>query len=113
MPVVGVASKLRQPSTVGTKPVHTALPIPSAVRAAASQGFMARQQELRAKDGAPALNCQLSVRSDYQQEKMPAGKSKAETEESKICKVSEDEHLLHISLMSRQRRCQTCRTNRL
>ncbi|XP_015251012.1 PREDICTED: neuron navigator 3 isoform X8 [Cyprinodon variegatus] len=90
MPVVGVASKLRQPSTVGTKPVHTALPIPSAVRAAASQGFMARQQELRAKDGAPALNCQLSVRSDYQQEKMPAGKSKAETEESKICKIYTD-----------------------
>ncbi|XP_038137797.1 neuron navigator 3 isoform X13 [Cyprinodon tularosa] len=90
MPVVGVASKLRQPSTVGTKSVHTALPIPSAVRAAASQGFMARQQELRAKDGAPALNCQLSVRSDYQQEKMPAGKSKAETEESKICKIYTD-----------------------
>ncbi|TKS91076.1 Neuron navigator 3 [Collichthys lucidus] len=48
MPVVGVASKLRQPSAVGTKPVHTALPIPSAVRAATSQGYMARQQELRA-----------------------------------------------------------------
>ncbi|KAK5610216.1 hypothetical protein CRENBAI_009151 [Crenichthys baileyi] len=86
MPVVGVASKLRQPSVVGTKPVHTALPIPSAVRAATSQSFVARQQELRASDGATALNCQLSVRSEYQQERMPGGKSRAETEESKICK---------------------------
>ncbi|XP_047246325.1 neuron navigator 3 isoform X3 [Girardinichthys multiradiatus] len=90
MPVVGVASKLRQPSVVGTKPVHTALPIPSAVRAATSQGFIARQQELRASDGAPALNCQLSVRSEYQQERMPGGKSRAETEESKICKIYTD-----------------------
>ncbi|KAM4523187.1 neuron navigator 3 isoform 5-T5 [Fundulus diaphanus] len=90
MPVVGVASKLRQPSVVGTKPVHTALPIPSVVRAAASQGCMARQQELRARDGAPALSCQLSVRSEYEQERMPGGKSRAEPEESKICKIYTD-----------------------
>ncbi|XP_051804551.1 neuron navigator 3 isoform X11 [Acanthochromis polyacanthus] len=90
MPVVGVASKLRQPSAVGTKPVHTALPIPSAVRAATSQGYMARQQELRASEGTPGLSCQLSIKSEYQQERTPEGKSRAETEESKICKIYTD-----------------------
>uniref|UniRef100_A0A7N8XXY7 Neuron navigator 3 n=1 Tax=Mastacembelus armatus TaxID=205130 RepID=A0A7N8XXY7_9TELE len=90
MPVVGVASKLRQPSTMGTRPVHTALPIPSAVRAATSQGYVARQQELRAGEGAPGLSCQLSIKSEYQQEKTPEGKSRAEMEESKICKIYTD-----------------------
>ncbi|XP_053270842.1 neuron navigator 3 isoform X2 [Pleuronectes platessa] len=90
MPVVGVASKLRPPSSVGTKPVHTALPIPSAVRAATSQGYMARQQELRAGEGAPGLSCQLSVKSEYRQERTPDGRSRAETEESKICKIYTD-----------------------
>lgn len=88
MPVVGVASKLRQPSAVGTKPVHTALPIPSAVRAATSQCFMAQQRELRASEGDPGLSCQLSIKSDFQQERRPGGKSGARTEESRICKVS-------------------------
>ncbi|XP_037099746.1 neuron navigator 3 isoform X15 [Syngnathus acus] len=88
MPVVGVASKLRQPSTV--KPVHTALPIPSAIRAAASHGYMARQQELKASEGVPALSCQLSVKSEYQSARTPEGKSKAETEESRICKIYTD-----------------------
>ncbi|XP_029318383.1 neuron navigator 3 isoform X2 [Cottoperca gobio] len=90
MPVVGVASKLRQPSTVGSKPVHTALPIPSAVRAATSQGYMSRQHELRAGEGAPGLSCQLSIKSEYQRERTPEGKSRAETEESKICKIYTD-----------------------
>ncbi|XP_026219468.1 neuron navigator 3 isoform X3 [Anabas testudineus] len=90
MPVVGVASKLRQPSTVAAKPVHTALPIPSAVRAATSQGYMARQQELRATQGSPGLSCQLSLKSEYQQERSPEAKSRAETEESKICKIYTD-----------------------
>uniref|UniRef100_A0A3Q3F2S0 Neuron navigator 3 n=1 Tax=Labrus bergylta TaxID=56723 RepID=A0A3Q3F2S0_9LABR len=82
MPVVGVASKLRQPSAVGAKPVHTALPIPSAVRAAASsQGYMARQQELRAAgEGAPGLSCQLSIKSEYQRERTPEGKSRIYTD---------------------------------
>lgn len=88
MPVVGVASKLRQPSAVGTKPVHTALPIPSAVRAATSQGFMAQPRELRASEGDPGLVCQLSIKSEFQQERRPNGKSGARTEESRICKVS-------------------------
>lgn len=88
MPVVGVASKLRQPSAVGTKPVHTALPIPSAVRAATSQGFMAQQRELRASEGHPGLSCQLSNKSDFQQERRPDGRAGVRTEESRICKVS-------------------------
>ncbi|XP_056877852.1 neuron navigator 3 isoform X8 [Takifugu flavidus] len=90
MPVVGVASKLRPPSAVGTKPVHTALPIPSAVRAATSQGFMAQQQELRASEGDPRLSCQLSIKSEFQQERKPDGKSRAKTEESRICKIYTD-----------------------
>ncbi|XP_054480255.1 neuron navigator 3 isoform X2 [Anoplopoma fimbria] len=88
MPVVGVASKLRQPSSVVTKPVHTALPIPSAVRAAAAQGYVARQQELGAGEGAPGLSCQLSIKSGYQ--RTPEGRSRAEAEESKICKIYTD-----------------------
>uniref|UniRef100_UPI003AAED584 neuron navigator 3-like n=1 Tax=Centroberyx gerrardi TaxID=166262 RepID=UPI003AAED584 len=93
MPVVGVASKLRQPSAVGSKPVHTALPIPNPVRTAASQGYMARPQELRGGEGggAPGLSCQLSIKSEYQQERRaPEGKTRAETEESKICKIYTD-----------------------
>ncbi|CAN9508105.1 unnamed protein product [Ophioblennius macclurei] len=89
MPVVGVASKLRQPSAVGAKPVHTALPIPSAVRAAATAA--ARQQELRAGgEGPPGLSCQLSIKSEYQQERTTEGKSRGGTEESKICKIYTD-----------------------
>lgn len=111
MPVVGVASKLRQPSAVGTKPVHTALPIPSAVRSATSQGYMARQQELRAGEGAPGLSCQLSVKSEYQRERTPEGKSRAETEESKICKVSVQQcvcfvHLCVVESEATLHRCQ-------
>ncbi|CAF90209.1 unnamed protein product, partial [Tetraodon nigroviridis] len=84
MPVVGVASKLRQPSAVGTKPVHTALPIPNAVRAATSQGFMAQQRELRASEGDPGLSCQLSIKSEFQHERRLDGRSGARTEESRI-----------------------------
>lgn len=89
MPVVGVASKLRQPSAVGTKPVHTALPIPSAVRAATSPGLMAQQRQLRAADSDPGLSFQLSIKSDFQQERRLDGRSGARTEENRICKVSE------------------------
>lgn len=86
MPVVGVASKLRQPSAVSPRPVHTALPIPSAVRAATSQGCGARQQEVRPGQGVPGLSCQLKP--EYQQERTAGGRTRADTEESKICKVS-------------------------
>ncbi|XP_068163587.1 neuron navigator 3 isoform X2 [Antennarius striatus] len=90
MPVVGVASKLRQPAAMGTKPVHTALPIPNAVRTATSPAYMARQQELKTGDGTPGLSCQLSMKSDCQKLKTPEGKSRAEMEESKICKIYTD-----------------------
>ncbi|XP_028304545.1 neuron navigator 3 isoform X3 [Gouania willdenowi] len=90
MPVVGVASKLRQPSALGTKPVHTALPIPSAVRGCNPQSYTFRQQELRAKEGVSGLSCQLSIKYEYQQERTPAAKSRPETEESKICKIYTD-----------------------
>lgn len=87
MPVVGVASKLRQPSAVGAKPVHTALPIPSAVRAATSQAYMAARQQ-QGGEGGGASSCQLSVKSEYQPERRGETKTRAQTEESKICKVS-------------------------
>lgn len=96
MPVVGVASKLRQPSAVSPRPVHTALPIPSAVRAATSQGCVARQQEVRLGQGVPGLSCQLSVKPEYQQERTTEGRSRAEMEESKICKVSGDQLVLFL-----------------
>ncbi|XP_024141034.1 neuron navigator 3 isoform X9 [Oryzias melastigma] len=88
MPVVGVASKLRQPSAVSPRPVHTALPIPSAVRAATSQGCGARQQEVRPGQGVPGLSCQLKP--EYQQERTAGGRTRADTEESKICKIYTD-----------------------
>ncbi|KAK7886712.1 hypothetical protein WMY93_026333 [Mugilogobius chulae] len=100
MPVVGVASKLRQPTT---RPVHTALPIPSAVRMA--QGYSTGRQpnqELRTGQGStttPPLTTfsyQLAVKTELKPDRSAAnasvvsaeGKSKGETEESKICKVS-------------------------
>ncbi|XP_056131750.1 neuron navigator 3 [Lampris incognitus] len=87
MPVVGVASKLRQPSAVGSKPVHTALPIPNPNRTAAvPPGYAGR-----AADTGPPLSCQLSIKSEYQQERRtPEGKTRAETEENKICKIYTD-----------------------
>ncbi|XP_055081633.1 neuron navigator 3 isoform X3 [Periophthalmus magnuspinnatus] len=103
MPVVGVASKLRQPST---RPVHTALPIPSAVRMAAAQGYMSPQPnaELIAGQGSTtppltSFSYQLSVKSELKPDKSSTtaatvaaaeGKSKGETEESKICKIYTD-----------------------
>ena len=85
MPVVGVASKLRQPSG-GSKPVHTALPIPNPGRGPATQGYMSRTQELRGSEP-PAMSCHLSLKSEYQDRRSLQPRSK-ETEESKICKVS-------------------------
>nr|XP_015208331.1 PREDICTED: neuron navigator 3 isoform X2 [Lepisosteus oculatus] len=83
MPVVGVASKLRQPA-VGTKPVHTAIPIPNLGRTAVSQSFMPRTVELRGTDNS-MLSCQLSLKStcEFQEMKAPQGKTK-ETEDSRI-----------------------------
>uniref|UniRef100_A0A8K9UGT9 Neuron navigator 3 n=1 Tax=Oncorhynchus mykiss TaxID=8022 RepID=A0A8K9UGT9_ONCMY len=91
MPVVGVASKLRQPS-VGSKPVHSALPIPNPGRTAATRGYMARTPELRGSDSPLLSSCQLSLKSEYQErrtQQKQQGRSK-ETEESKICKIYTD-----------------------
>ncbi|CAK6959940.1 neuron navigator 3 isoform X1 [Scomber scombrus] len=51
---------------------------------------MARQQDLKAGEGTPGLSCQLSIKSEYQQTKMTEGKTRAENEESKICKIYTD-----------------------
>ncbi|XP_062339736.1 neuron navigator 3 isoform X3 [Osmerus eperlanus] len=88
MPVVGVASKLRQPSG-GSKPVHTALPIPNPGRGTATQGYMSRTQELRGSEPPAMSSCQLSLKSEYQDRRSVQARSK-ETEESKICKIYTD-----------------------
>ncbi|XP_058841627.1 neuron navigator 3 isoform X6 [Acipenser ruthenus] len=83
MPVVGVASKLRQPGG-GSKPVHTAIPIPSLGRAAVSQPHLQRTLEMRGTDNS-MMSCQLSLKSicDFREKKEPQGKTK-EAEDSKI-----------------------------
>ncbi|KAJ8007286.1 hypothetical protein DPEC_G00115960 [Dallia pectoralis] len=86
MPVVGVASKLRQPS-VGSRPVHTALPIPNPGRTPAAKGHMPRAPELRGSESPMLSPCHLSLKADFQERRTQLGRSK-ETEESKICKVS-------------------------
>ncbi|KAJ8245377.1 hypothetical protein GJAV_G00270100 [Gymnothorax javanicus] len=72
MPVVGVASKLRQPGG-GSRPVHTALPIPNLGRTAPPAV------------GPASSPCQLSLKPGHRgyQERSPQGRSK-ETEDSKI-----------------------------
>lgn len=60
MPVLGVASKLRQPA-VGSKPVHTALPIPS-LGPAGSQQYPAKALEYPGA-GSAMLSCQLALKS--------------------------------------------------
>ncbi|TRY65837.1 hypothetical protein DNTS_018012 [Danionella cerebrum] len=90
MPVVGVASKLRQPA-VGSKPVHTALPIPNLGRSSMAHGLPSRSSE------SSMLSCQLSLKAELQNRRSamvpsPAAalaRSSREAEESKICKVAE------------------------
>lgn len=92
MPVVGVASKLRQPA-VGSKPIHTALPIPNPGRSSMAHG--PRNSDIRGSESS-MLSCQLSLKTDIMDRRttVPApastlGRSSREAEESKICKVSE------------------------
>ncbi|XP_054029904.1 neuron navigator 3 isoform X1 [Dryobates pubescens] len=59
MPVLGVASKLRQPAG-GSKPVHTALPIPS-LGPAGSQQYSPKSLELTGAEGS-MLSCQLTLK---------------------------------------------------
>uniref|UniRef100_A0AAV2IWC2 Uncharacterized protein n=1 Tax=Knipowitschia caucasica TaxID=637954 RepID=A0AAV2IWC2_KNICA len=90
MPVVGVASKLRQPTT--TRPVHTALPIPSAVR-----------RELGTGQGSVQLSSFAGLLSGKPEKVKPErsgagaafveGRRKGETEEGRICKVSVEREL--------------------
>uniref|UniRef100_A0A671L382 Neuron navigator 3-like n=1 Tax=Sinocyclocheilus anshuiensis TaxID=1608454 RepID=A0A671L382_9TELE len=62
MPVVGVASKLRQPA-VGSKPIHTALPIPNPGRSSMAHGLTPRSSELRVTESS-LLSCQLSLKTE-------------------------------------------------
>ncbi|XP_069440205.1 neuron navigator 3 isoform X20 [Ovis canadensis] len=82
MPVLGVASKLRQPA-VGSKPVHTALLIPS-LGTTGSQRSSSRPLELTELESS-MLSCQLTFRSncEFEEKKLLQGKAK-DTEDSKI-----------------------------
>ncbi|XP_005884206.1 PREDICTED: neuron navigator 3 isoform X1 [Myotis brandtii] len=82
MPVLGVASKLRQPA-VGSKPVHTALPIPS-LGTTGSQHYSSGPLELTETESA-MLSCQLTLKSTCEcGEKNPLQGRAKETEDSKI-----------------------------
>uniref|UniRef100_A0A8C3NIY2 Neuron navigator 3 n=1 Tax=Geospiza parvula TaxID=87175 RepID=A0A8C3NIY2_GEOPR len=82
MPVLGVASKLRQPA-VGSKPVHTALPIPN-LGPAGSQKYSPKSLELTGAESS-MLACQLTLKStcDFGERKTLQGKTQ-EIEDSKI-----------------------------
>ncbi|XP_064511679.1 neuron navigator 3 isoform X7 [Pseudopipra pipra] len=82
MPVLGVASKLRQPAG-GSKPVHTALPIPS-LSPASSQKYSPKSFELTGAESS-ILSCQLTLKStcDFGERKALQGKTQ-EIEDSKI-----------------------------
>ncbi|XP_073802700.1 neuron navigator 3 isoform X31 [Danio rerio] len=96
MPVVGVASKLRQPA-VGSRPIHTALPIPNLGRSSMAHGLAPRSSELRVTES-PMLSCQLSFKTEIHDRRtnlVPApaatlARSSREAEESKICKIYTD-----------------------
>ncbi|XP_038009349.1 neuron navigator 3 isoform X4 [Motacilla alba alba] len=82
MPVLGVASKLRQPA-VGSKPVHTALPIPN-LGPTGSQKYSPKSLELTGAENS-MLSCQLTLKStcDFGERKTLQGKTQ-EIEDSKI-----------------------------
>ncbi|XP_053833982.1 neuron navigator 3 [Vidua macroura] len=82
MPVLGVASKLRQPA-VGSKPVHTALPIPN-LGSTGSQKYSPKSLELTGAESS-MLSCQLTLKStcDFGERKTLQGKTQ-EIEDSKI-----------------------------
>ncbi|XP_072856444.2 neuron navigator 3 isoform X5 [Pogona vitticeps] len=82
MPVLGVASKLRQPP-IGSKPVHTAHPIPN-LGTNGSQQYPSKSLELPRAESS-MLSCQFTLKSacDFEEVKALQGKTK-ETEDSKI-----------------------------
>ncbi|XP_032710607.1 neuron navigator 3 isoform X7 [Lontra canadensis] len=82
MPVLGVASKLRQPA-VGSKPVHTALLIPN-LGTTGSQPYSSGPLELTETESS-MLSCQLTLKSTCEfGEKKPLQEKAKETEDSKI-----------------------------
>ncbi|XP_060234016.1 neuron navigator 3 isoform X8 [Meriones unguiculatus] len=82
MPVLGVASKLRQPA-VGSKPVHTALPIPN-LGIGVSRHCSSRPLEFATPE-CSMLSCQLTLKStcEFGEKKALQGTAK-ESEDSKI-----------------------------
>ncbi|KAM6094597.1 neuron navigator 3 isoform 4-T4 [Chlamydotis macqueenii] len=82
MPVLGVASKLRQPA-IGSKPVHTALPIPN-LGPTGSQQYSPKSLELTGAESS-MLSCQLTLKStcDFGERRALQGKTQ-EIEDSKI-----------------------------
>ncbi|XP_055482015.1 neuron navigator 3 isoform X2 [Psammomys obesus] len=82
MPVLGVASKLRQPA-VGSKPVHTALPIPN-LGIGVSRHCSSRPLEFATPE-CSMLSCQLTLKStcEFGEKKALEGTAK-ESEDSKI-----------------------------
>lgn len=82
MPVLGVASKPRQPA-VGSKPVHTALPIPN-LGTTGQRHCSSRPLEL-AEAESSMLSCQLTLKStcEFGEKKPFPGKAK-EKEDSKV-----------------------------
>ncbi|XP_051547116.1 neuron navigator 3-like [Myxocyprinus asiaticus] len=94
MPVVGVASKLRQPA-VGSKPIHTALPIPNPGRSSMAHGLAPRSSELRSSESS-MLSCQLSLKTQIQDRRtiptatLTLARSNRDAEENKICKIYTD-----------------------
>ncbi|XP_042746074.1 neuron navigator 3 isoform X1 [Lagopus leucura] len=82
MPVLGVASKLRQPA-VGSKPVHTALPIPN-LGPTGTQHYSPKSLELTGAESS-MLSCQLTLKStcDFGERRALQGKTQ-ELEDSKI-----------------------------
>ncbi|XP_045319508.1 neuron navigator 3 isoform X6 [Leopardus geoffroyi] len=82
MPVLGVASKLRQPA-VGSKPAHTALLIPN-LGTTGSQPCSSRPLELTEPESS-MLSCQLTLKATCEfGEKKPLQEKAKETEDSKI-----------------------------
>lgn len=82
MPVLGVASKLRQPA-VGSKPVHTALPIPN-LGIGVSRHCSSRPLEFATPE-CSMLSCQLTLKStcEFGEKKALQGTAK-ESEDSKV-----------------------------
>ncbi|KAF7248887.1 Neuron navigator 3, partial [Varanus komodoensis] len=82
MPVLGVASKLRQPP-IGSKPVHTAHPIPN-LGTSGPQQYSSKSLELPRAESS-MLACQFTLKSacDFGEAKALQGKTK-DTEDSKV-----------------------------